>query len=78
MRLPRFAVVVLLPLLATCWEAVTNLTSISPPHDFPKAQSFTVLAAAGDPATEETYFQKCACRGRKLTQACKLDKDKAV
>ncbi|KAF3054124.1 hypothetical protein E8E11_011821 [Didymella keratinophila] len=68
-----------LALSATCQEAVTNLTSIFlPDYNLTKAQPFAVLPAAGDPAFEQTYWQKCVCRRQKLTKACTSNKDKTI
>lgn len=79
MSLQGLAVVALLPLLAICREEVANLTLIGPPdHNLTNARPFAALAAPGNPASKQTYWQKCTCRGQKLTKASIFDKDKAI
>lgn len=84
MRLQRPAVTALLLILATCHDTIsrhaipspTSISSFAIPLS--SAQPTAVLVTAGDPAVKQTYWQKCVCRGQKLTQACKFNKDKAT
>ncbi|KAF3046021.1 hypothetical protein E8E12_010379 [Didymella heteroderae] len=89
MRLRRLVVTTLLTLLVTCRNAAltplavaaaaTNVAPIRYPDDLlTKSQPTTVVTAAGDPALEKTYWQKCVCRSQTLTKACMSSKDNAV
>src|SRR5690242_9281194 len=86
MELAHLAIWALLPLFATCRvllpHLITNTTSLRPfNRHLVESKPFPVLVAADTPtpaSTPETLWQKHVCRGEKLHNACRANKDEAA